>query len=42
MAESPWEVRRPAPLLGQHNREVFEELGYGQGDQVRLRAQGVI
>jgi len=42
MTESPWEIRRPAPLLGQHNGEILQELGYGPGDQVRLRAQGVI
>ncbi len=42
MSESPWEVRRPAPLLGQHNAEVFGEIGYGPKDVVRLRQQGVI
>jgi crotonobetainyl-CoA:carnitine CoA-transferase CaiB-like acyl-CoA transferase len=24
---TPWEIRRPAPALGQHNREVLEPLG---------------
>ncbi len=24
---TPWEIRRPAPTLGQHNREVLEPLG---------------
>ena len=42
MSESPWEVRRPAPLLGQHNQEVLEELGYKPADVARLRTQGVI
>ena len=42
MSESPWEVRRPAPLLGQHNQEILQELGYGRDEAVRLRAQGVI
>ena len=42
MSESPWKVRRPAPLLGQHNQEVLEELGYSPQDLVRLRTQGVI
>ena len=42
MSESPWDVRRPAPLLGQHNQEILEELGYGSNDVARLRTQGVI
>ncbi|MCH7736661.1 MAG: CoA transferase [Chloroflexi bacterium] len=42
MSESPWEVRRPTPLLGQHNGEVLGELGYAAEDLVRLRAQGII
>ena len=42
MSESPWEVRRPAPLLGEHNGDVLGELGYGPDDVVRLRHQGVI
>jgi crotonobetainyl-CoA:carnitine CoA-transferase CaiB-like acyl-CoA transferase len=41
--EMPWEIRRPAPLLGQHNAEVYiEKLGYSQQDVVRLREQGLI
>jgi crotonobetainyl-CoA:carnitine CoA-transferase CaiB-like acyl-CoA transferase len=42
MSESPWSVRRPAPLLGQHNQEVLVRLGYAEEDMVRLRQQGVI
>ena len=42
MNESPWSVRRPAPLLGQHNVEVLTGLGYSQDDIVALRQQNVI
>lgn len=27
MAKSPWELRRPAPLLGEHTAEILAELG---------------
>ncbi len=42
MNESPWQLRRPAPLLGQHNVEVLGELGYSKEDLVRMSETGVI
>ena len=42
MNESPWSVRRPAPLLGQHTDEVLGALGYSESDIAAFRAQGVI
>ncbi len=41
MNESPWSVRRPAPLLGQHTDEVLGNLGYTESDIASLREQGV-
>ena len=42
MSETPWQVGR-APLLGEHNREVFGGiLGYSSSELVQLRQQGVI
>ena len=38
-----FEIRRPAPLLGQHNAEIFcQEVGYNDEDLVNLRGLGVI
>lgn len=42
MNESPWRIRRPAPLLGQHTDEVLCALGYAPDDIEALRQQGVI
>jgi crotonobetainyl-CoA:carnitine CoA-transferase CaiB-like acyl-CoA transferase len=42
MSETPWQMRRPAPLLGEHNEEVYGEIGYSKNDLVHLREQGVI
>jgi crotonobetainyl-CoA:carnitine CoA-transferase CaiB-like acyl-CoA transferase len=40
---TPWQLRRPAPLLGQHNQEVLGDLlGYSHQDLVFLRRSGVI
>lgn len=42
MSETPWVPARPAPLLGQHNREVLTELGYTAEEIISLRQMGVI
>ena len=43
LSKTPWHIERPAPLLGEHNEEVFcERLGYSRQDLVRMRAEGAI
>jgi formyl-CoA transferase/CoA:oxalate CoA-transferase len=39
--ETPGELRRP-PLLGEHNLEIFGQLGYTPSEVAALRAQNVI
>jgi len=43
MSESPVEYRMPAPLLGQHNEDVYTSMaGLSKDDLVTLRRQGTI
>ncbi len=42
MSMSPFEVKRPAPLLGEHNKDVYSQLGYSGEDLVRLAERGII
>ena len=41
-SRTPAEVKRPAPLLGEHTREVLREFGYDDGEIDRLVAAGVV
>jgi len=43
MTDTPWGIRRRAPLLGEHNWELYgERLGYSRDDLVRLKESGAI
>lgn len=42
MSATPGAVRRPAPLVGEHNREVLAELGYSSVDIEALQSAGVL
>jgi crotonobetainyl-CoA:carnitine CoA-transferase CaiB-like acyl-CoA transferase len=43
MSRTPWEIRRPAPTLGQHNREIFVDRLKLPADRLaQLQQKGVI
>lgn len=43
MSETPLRIRRSAPLIGEHNIEIYcEELGFSRKDLTRLMEAGVI
>ena len=42
MTKTPWQIRMPAPMLGQHNEEIYSKMGYGKQELSRLKHAGVI
>jgi crotonobetainyl-CoA:carnitine CoA-transferase CaiB-like acyl-CoA transferase len=40
--KTPGTVHLAPPILGQHTREVLQELGLSDADMERLRQQGVV
>jgi crotonobetainyl-CoA:carnitine CoA-transferase CaiB-like acyl-CoA transferase len=43
LSETPWEVRSPAPALGQHNEAVFRDrLGLSDDELASLREAGAV
>jgi crotonobetainyl-CoA:carnitine CoA-transferase CaiB-like acyl-CoA transferase len=42
MSGTPWRYRRRAPLLGEHNTEVFGEIGVSGRELQDLKAEGVL
>ena len=42
-SKAPWTIRRPAPMLGQHNKEVYcDQLGYSREELVKMYEAGII
>ena len=41
-SQTPARVERPAPLLGEHTREVLREHGYGDAEIDRFVTDGVV
>ena len=42
MSETPWKIRQPAPLLGEHNDLVYSELGLSTKRLEEFIEKGVI
>ena len=43
MSATPWAVKRPAPQLGEHNKEVYGRiLGYDQKELTEMKKAGII
>jgi crotonobetainyl-CoA:carnitine CoA-transferase CaiB-like acyl-CoA transferase len=43
LSATPWRVERTAPLLGEHNVEIYGQmLGYSRQDLVKMRQAGII
>jgi crotonobetainyl-CoA:carnitine CoA-transferase CaiB-like acyl-CoA transferase len=42
LSETPWQIYRRPPLVGEHNSEVFGELGVSQDEWKKLESAGVV
>jgi crotonobetainyl-CoA:carnitine CoA-transferase CaiB-like acyl-CoA transferase len=43
LSATPWEIKRRAPLLGEHNEEVYGQiLGYNKQQIEKMRQAGII
>ncbi|MQG03004.1 MAG: hypothetical protein FI713_04705, partial [SAR202 cluster bacterium] len=43
LSKNPWSIRRPAPLLGQHNGDIYiKSLGMSETSFSTLESKGVI
>lgn len=43
MSETPWRIWRRAPLIGEHNEEIYEkELGFSKDELLQLKESGVL
>jgi len=41
LSETPWQAGR-APLLGEHNEEIYGRLGYAKEELIKLHEEGVV
>ena len=41
-SEAAFGIRHRAPLIGEHNEEIYGELGFSEGELAILKQEGVI
>jgi crotonobetainyl-CoA:carnitine CoA-transferase CaiB-like acyl-CoA transferase len=41
-SETPWKNRRRAPLIGEHNQEIYEEVNLSKEDLVLLKQANTV
>lgn len=42
LSETPAALQRPSPMLGEHNDEIYSQIGYSPEDIMRFRSEGII
>ena len=42
LEKTPWELRRPAPMLGEHTDRVLADAGHSSAEITALREEGVV
>ena len=42
ISDQEFKIEKPAPLLGQHNWEIFNQLGFKRKELSLLRSNGII
>ncbi len=42
LSGTPGSIRLPAPVLGQHSRDILEQLGFDEAEAARLISEGVV
>jgi crotonobetainyl-CoA:carnitine CoA-transferase CaiB-like acyl-CoA transferase len=42
LEKTPWRLRRPAPMLGEHTRPILAELGFDDAETAELFASGAV
>jgi crotonobetainyl-CoA:carnitine CoA-transferase CaiB-like acyl-CoA transferase len=42
LSETPWRLRQPAPMLGEHTHAILAEFGFNESERASLSSEGVV